>query len=139
MGKEKRNVERNPLTHKCLSALPMISAFQKNANVTTSTTMVIPVNDFAPLNALKIKSNVVKNKLQPAAYKTTSVFTKDLIGIILSFVMAFTPTGSGLLGGQPGSYCIPQPTLVRWVVSQAPIIYPNRLWFAGWSARLLLY
>ena len=57
--------------------------------MTTSTTMVIPVNDFAQLNALKIKSNVVKNKLQLAAYKTTSVFTKDLIGIILSFVMAF--------------------------------------------------
>merc|ERR1712131_299711 len=38
-----------------------------------------------------------------------------------------------------GSYCIPQPTLVRWVVSQAPIIYPNRPWFVGWSARFLLY
>merc|ERR1711973_628810 len=47
--------------------------------------------------------------------------------------------GSGSLGGQPGSYCIPQPTLVCWVVSQAPIVYPNRLWFDGWSARFLLY
>ena len=51
----------------------------------------------------------------------------------------YTPTDSGSLGGQPGSYCIPQPTLVRWVVSKAPIIYPNQKWFAGWSARLLLY
>ena len=51
--------------------------------------MVIHVNDFAQLNALKIKSNVAKNKLQRAAYKTTSASTKDLIGIILSFVMAF--------------------------------------------------
>merc|ERR1711872_274528 len=30
-------------------------------------------------------------------------------------------------------------TLVRWVVSQAPIVYPNRLGFVGWSARFLLY
>merc|ERR1711973_429774 len=29
--------------------------------------------------------------------------------------------------------------LVRWVVSQAPIVYPNRPWFVGWSASLLLY
>ena len=42
-------------------------------------------------------------------------------------------------GSQPGSYCISQPTLVRWVVSQAAIVYPNRPWFAGWLARLLLY
>merc|ERR1712212_629541 len=34
---------------------------------------------------------------------------------------------------------IPQPTLVRWVVSQAPIVCPDQPWFAGWSARLLLY
>ena len=45
----------------------------------------------------------------------------------------------GSLGGQPGSYCIPQPCLVHWVVSQAPIIYPNCVWFAGWSARFLLF
>ena len=51
--------------------------------------MEIHVNDFAQLNALKIKSNVAKNKLQRAACKTTSVFTKDSIGIILSFVTAF--------------------------------------------------
>ena len=51
--------------------------------------MVIHVNDFAQLNALRIKSNVAKNKLQRAAYKTTSAFTKDSIGIILSFVTAF--------------------------------------------------
>merc|ERR1712136_366899 len=89
MGKEKRNVERNPLIHKCLSVLPMISAFQKTANVTTSTIMVIHANDFAQLNALKIKSNVAKNKLQQAAYKTISAFTKDLIGITLSFVTDF--------------------------------------------------
>merc|ERR1711994_805628 len=38
-----------------------------------------------------------------------------------------------------GSYYIPQPRLVCWVVSQAPIIYPNHVWFVGWSARLLLY
>ena len=57
--------------------------------MTTSTTMVIHVNDFAQLNALKIKSNVAKNKLQLAVYKTTSAFTKDLIGITLSFVMDF--------------------------------------------------
>ena len=50
-----------------------------------------------------------------------------------------TITDPGSLGGQPGSYFIPQPTLVRWVVSQAPIVYPNRLWFVGWSARFLLY
>merc|ERR1711872_257413 len=31
------------------------------------------------------------------------------------------------------------PTLVRWVVSQVPIVYSNQPWFAGWSARLLLY
>ena len=54
-------------------------------------------------------------------------------------LLLYTPTDPGSLGGQPGSYCIPQPTLVRWVVSQAPIVYPNRLWFAGWSARFLLY
>merc|ERR1711888_191342 len=53
--------------------------------------------------------------------------------------LLYTPTDSGSLGGQPGSYYIPQPTLVRWVVSQVPIVYPNRLWFAGWSARFLLY
>ena len=46
---------------------------------------------------------------------------------------------SGSLGGQPGSYYIPQPPLVHWVVSQVPIIYPNCVWFVGWSARLLLY
>ena len=40
---------------------------------------------------------------------------------------------------RPGAYCIPQPTLVRWVVSQVPIVYPIRSWFAGWSARFLLY
>ena len=57
--------------------------------MTISTTMVIHVNGFAQLNALKIKSNVAKNKLQQAAYKTISAFTKDLIGIILSFVKAF--------------------------------------------------
>ena len=51
--------------------------------------MVIHVNDFAQLNALKIKLNVAKNKLQQAAYKMISVSTKDLIGIILSFVTAF--------------------------------------------------
>ena len=51
--------------------------------------MVIHVNGFAQLNALKIKSNVAKNKLQLVAYKTISAFTKDLIGIILSFVTAF--------------------------------------------------
>merc|ERR1712002_415239 len=39
----------------------------------------------------------------------------------------------------PGSYCIPQPTLVHWVVSQAPIVYPNQPWFTGCSARLPLY
>merc|ERR1711872_497978 len=33
----------------------------------------------------------------------------------------------------------PQPTLVRWLVSQAPIVYPNRPWFTGCSARLPLY
>ena len=54
-------------------------------------------------------------------------------------LLLYTPTDSGSLGGQPGSYCIPQPTLVRWVVSQAPIVYSNRLWFVGWSARLLMY
>merc|ERR1712212_185139 len=54
-------------------------------------------------------------------------------------LLLYTPTDSGSLGGQPGSYCIPQPTLVRWVVSQAPIVYPNRPWFVGWSARFLLY
>merc|ERR1712212_825276 len=48
-------------------------------------------------------------------------------------------TDPGSLGGQPGSYCIPQPTLVLWVVSQAPIVYPNRLCFAGRSARFPLY
>merc|ERR1712121_315778 len=53
--------------------------------------------------------------------------------------MGYTPTDSGSLGGQPGSYYIPQPTLVCWMVSQVPIVYPNRLWFAGWSARFLLY
>merc|ERR1712189_74649 len=71
--------------------------------------------------------------------------------------LLYTPIDPGLLGGQPGSYCIPQLTLVRWVVShvpivcipqltlvrwavsQAPIVYPNRPWFVGWSARLLLY
>jgi len=63
----------------------MIFAFQKNVNVTTSITMVIPVNDFALLNAPKIKSNVVKNKPKLAAYKTISASTKDSIGIILSF------------------------------------------------------
>ena len=57
--------------------------------VTTSTIMVIHANDFAQLNALKIKSNVAKNKLQQAAYKTISAFTKDLIGITLSFVTDF--------------------------------------------------
>ena len=36
-----------------------------------------------------------------------------------------TPTDPGSLGGHPGSYCIPQPTLVHWVVSQAPIVYPT--------------
>merc|ERR1712121_629151 len=49
-------------------------------------------------------------------------------------LLLYTPTASGSLGSQPGSYCIPQPRLVRWVVSQAPLIYPNRPWFAGWSA-----
>merc|ERR1711921_69910 len=34
---------------------------------------------------------------------------------------------------------IPQPTLVRWVVSQVPIVYSNRPWFVGLSARFLLY
>ena len=57
--------------------------------VTTSTITVIHANDFAQLNALKIKSNVAKNKLQQAAYKTISAFTKDLIGITLSFVTDF--------------------------------------------------
>ena len=57
--------------------------------MTTSTTMVIRVSDFVQLNALKIKSNVAKNKLQLAAYKTTSAFTKDLIGITLSFATDF--------------------------------------------------
>ena len=57
--------------------------------MTTSIIMVIHANDFAQLNALKIKSNVAKNKLQRAAYKMTSAFTKDLIGTILSFVTAF--------------------------------------------------
>ena len=31
----------------------------------------------------------------------------------------------GSLGGQAGSYCIPQLTLVRWMVSQFLIVYPN--------------
>ena len=35
------------------------------------------------------------------------------------------PTNPGSLSGQPGSYRIPQPTLVRRVVSQAPTVYPN--------------
>merc|ERR1712198_24528 len=48
-------------------------------------------------------------------------------------LLLYTPTDPGSLGGQPGSYYIPQPTLVRWVVSQVPIVYPNRLWFVGWS------
>merc|ERR1712212_98788 len=50
-----------------------------------------------------------------------------------------TPTDPGLPGCQPGSYCIPQPTLVRWVVSQFPIVYPNRPWLVGWSASFQLY
>merc|ERR1712033_59886 len=53
--------------------------------------------------------------------------------------LLYTPTDPGSLGGQPGSYCIPQPTLVHWVVSQAPIVYSNRPWFTGCSARLPLY
>ena len=35
--------------------------------------------------------------------------------------------------------CVWWGEVVHWLVSQAPIIYPNRLWFAGWSARFLLY
>ena len=54
-------------------------------------------------------------------------------------LLLYTLTDPGSLGGQPGSYYIPQPTLVHWVVSKAPIVYPNRLWSVGWSARLLLY
>ena len=54
-------------------------------------------------------------------------------------LLLYTSTDSGSLGGQPGSYCIPQPTLVCWVVSQVPIVYPNQLWFVVWSARILLY
>ena len=50
--------------------------------------MVIPVNAFARLNVLKIKSNANKSRRQLDAYKTTSAFTKDLTGIILSFVTA---------------------------------------------------
>merc|ERR1711872_1159306 len=53
--------------------------------------------------------------------------------------MGYTPTGPGSLGSQLGSYCIPRQTLARWVVSQVPIVYPNQLWFGGWSARFLLY
>ena len=40
-------------------------------------------------------------------------------------LLLYTPTDPGSLGGQPGSYCIPQPRLVRWEVSQFPIVYPN--------------
>ena len=40
--------------------------------------------------------------------------------------LLYTLADLGLLGGQPSSYCIPQPTLVHWVVSQAPIVYPSR-------------
>ena len=50
--------------------------------------MVIAVNAFARLNVPKTKSNVVKNKPLLAAYKTTSVFTKDLMRT-MSFVMDF--------------------------------------------------
>ena len=32
-----------------------------------------------------------------------------------------------------------KPTMVCWEVSQVPIVYPNRIWFAGWSARFLSY
>ena len=46
------------------------------------------MKEFAQSNAPKTKSNAVKSKLPPAAYKMTSVFTKDLT-IILSFVMVF--------------------------------------------------
>merc|ERR1712121_23109 len=54
-------------------------------------------------------------------------------------LLLYSPTNPGSLGGQPSSYCIPQLTLVHWVVSQAPIAYSNRPWFVGWSARFLLY
>ena len=40
-------------------------------------------------------------------------------------LLLYTPTDPGSLGGQPGSYYIPQPTLVRLVVSQVSIVYPN--------------
>ena len=54
-------------------------------------------------------------------------------------LLLYTPTNPGSLGGQLGSYYIPQPTLVHWVVRQAPIVYPSQPWFVGWSARSLLY
>merc|ERR1712212_911808 len=73
---------------------------------------------------------------QPGSYCIPQL---TLVRWVVSQVPIVYPTDPGLLGGQPGSYCIPQPTLVCWVVSQAPIIYPYRPWFAGWSARFLLY
>ena len=70
-------------------------------------------------------------------------------------LLLYTPANPGSLSGQPGSYCIPQlslvhwdgqpgsydisqPTLVCWVVSQVLIVYPNRPMLAGWSARFIL-
>ena len=34
-----------------------------------------------------------------------------------------TPTDPSLLGGQPGSYCIPQLTLVCWVVARFLLLW----------------
>ena len=49
--------------------------------------MAIPVNAFARLNVLKIKSNANKSRRQLDAYKTTSAFTRDLMKTVNS-VMA---------------------------------------------------
>merc|ERR1712212_1327183 len=87
----------------------------------------------------QILSHSVLMQLQTSLHVRYIYIITVLLWPLSARFLLYTPTNPGSLGGQPGSYCIPQLTLVLWVVSQVPIVYPNRLWFVEWSARLLFY